>query len=254
MRVMSIYPIRLMFILVALMINQGCAVTDKYEQRFNQILDEYRAIPHSTDVKRLVDLHYELDALVKEVQPPEAEWGASRKYWRKELLEVGLYIGHYTDELGYSGKLLVEAHKINPHSPYRSHTLFTTILGSTTSHGLGVMPDLNQAELYLDEFGDGPYVGEVYAIFGYFYDDLAKSLIILIEEGERGLDYKSDCFWPYITKEPYPEQLRRAEALTIDYLSKAIAISRPEKADKYKLIISDVRKGESFRGWHWCAD
>jgi hypothetical protein len=75
---------------------------------------------------------------------------------------IGLDIGHYSDALGYSGKLLVEAHERNPNSPYRKYTLFTTILGEGTSHGLGEMPNISQAELYLKEFPNGPYVENVY--------------------------------------------------------------------------------------------
>lgn len=247
------YIIRVIAVLGSAVIYHAALSADKYEERLNQILIAYQALPNTQDVKRLVELDRGLEALVKEIRETHKK-GASRKYWRKDYDDIGLYVGHYSDALGYSGKLLVEAHKRNPNSPYRKYTLFTTILGEGTFHGLGQMPDITQAELYLKEFPDGPYAGNVYATLGYFYHDLSKVLKRFEENNKYKEDYKYDCFAPYITKEPYQDQIRRAFSLAVTNLENAIAVNPSSEQNTYRRqVLTSIKSGESY-GWHWCAD
>ena len=51
----------------------------------------------------------------------------NNKYFKKEYELIGLSIGHYSDAIEYSGKLLYDAHKIDPNSPYRRYTLFSMV-------------------------------------------------------------------------------------------------------------------------------
>ena len=240
-------------VLGSAMIYQAALGADSYEERLNKVLIEYRALPHTQDVKRLVELDRELSALEKEIQKTHTD-GTSKKYWRKDYNDIGLYVGHYSDALGYSGKLLVEAHKRNPNSPYRRYTLFTTILGEGTSHGLGAMPNISQAELYLKEFPNGPYAEHAYLILGHFYDDLAKVLKRLVENDKYKEDFKYDCFLPYITKEPYEDQMRRALSRAVTKLEEAIAVNPTSEQNKYmNEELMAIKSGESYV-WHWCAD
>ena len=245
--------IRVIVVLGSAVIYHAALGADTYEERLNQILVEYRALPNTRDVKRLVELDRELKALVKEIQETHKD-GTSKRYWRKDYDDIGLYVGHYSDALGYSGKLLVEAHKRNPNSPYRKYTLFTTILGESTFHGLGAMPNINQAELYLKEFPHGPYAENTYSILGYFYDDLSKVLKRFVEDNKYKEDYKYDCFAPYITKDPYQEQMRRALSLAISNLEKAIAVNPSSEQNRYRReVLASIKSGKSH-GWYWCAD
>jgi hypothetical protein len=214
--------IRTITVLLSAVMYQAALGADTYQERLNQVLAEYRTLPVTRDVTRLVELDRELKAMVKEIQETHKD-GTSKQYWRKDYENIGLYLGHYSDALGYSGKLLVEAHKRNPNSPYRKYTLYTTILGEGTFHGFGEMPNIGQAELYLKEFPNGPYAENVYAILGYFYDDLAKVLKRFVENEKNKEDYKYNCFAPYITKAPYQEQMHRAITLAVSNLEKAIA-------------------------------
>jgi hypothetical protein len=226
---------------------------DAYEERLESILIEYRGLPDTRDVKRQVEMDQELEALVKKIQETHRD-GTSKKYWRKDYENIGLYIGHYSEAIGYSGKLLVEAHKRNPYSPYRKYTLFTTITGEGTSHGLGEMPNIKQAEMYLQEFPNGPYAENVYSIIGYFYDDLAKVLKRFVENDKYKKDYKYDCFAEYITKEPYQEQLHKAKLLAVTNLEKAIALNPSSEESQYRReALAAVRAGKIY-SWHWCAD
>ena len=143
------------FLLSAAFCVCASAYASTYQQHLDRILKEYKALPQSTDVKRLVELDRELTALAKEIQENDRE-GKSTSIWKDEYKEIGVYVGHYSNQIGYSGKLLVEAHEANPNSPYRKYTLFTTILGEGSSHGLGEMPDIEQAKKYVQEFPNGP--------------------------------------------------------------------------------------------------
>lgn len=226
-----------------------------YVERLNKILTEYRALPDTPDIKRLFEMDQELSALVKEMQATDKD-GTSAKYWRKDYEDIGLYIGHYSEMIGYSGKLLVEAHERNPNSPYRKYTLFTTILGEGTSYGLGEMPDISQAELYLKEFPNGPHAAEVYKILGTFYDDLAKVLKKLIDNDESKDDFVYECFKPYITKEPHQKQMGRAVSLAVTNLEKAIAINPSTGKDWYtRKELDALKSGElDTHAYSWCAD
>lgn len=249
----TVHIIRAIVVLGSAVIYHAVLGADTYEERLNKVLIEYRALPDTQDVKRLVELDRELNALEKEIQSTHKD-GASKKYWRKDYEDIGLYIGHYSDALGYSGKLLVEAHKRNPNSPYRKYTLFTTILGEGTFHGLGAMPNISQAELYLKEFPNGPYAENVYSILGYFYDDLAKVLKRFVKNDKYKEDYKYDCFAPYITKQPHQNQMRGALSLAVTNLEKAIAANPYSDQNKYKReALTAIKSGKSY-GWHWCTD
>jgi len=228
------------------------ASASTYPQRLNRILKDYKELPQSTDVRRLVELDRELTALANEIQKNDRE-GKSASIWKKEYKEIGIYVGHYSDQIGYSGKLLVEAHKANPNSPYREYTLFTTILGEGSSHGLGEMPDIDQAKQYVQEFPHGPYTAKTYFIIGTFYDDLAKVIVRFINNEEDSKDYEYDCFSNYLTNEPYQTQLKKTKALANEYLDKAIALMPEGERKKMNLNYLFVKSGETY-AWHWCAD
>jgi hypothetical protein len=164
-----------------------------------------------------------------------------------------VHVRHYSGELGYSGKLLVEAHRRNPNSPYRKYTLFTTILGEGTSHGLGVMPNIDQAHEYLKEFPGGPFAGDVLEILGFFHDDLFKVLRSLAEN-EDARDYKYDCFTPYITRAPYESQMQNARSAALRYLRQAIEANPGSARNEYRRQVLEATASDDSQEWHWCAD
>ena len=227
------------------------AYASTYQQRLDRILKEYKALPQTTDVKRLVELDRELTALADEIQKKDRE-GKSSSIWKQEYEEIGVYVGHYSNQIGYSGKLLVEAHEANPNSPYREYTLFTTILGEGSSSGLGEMPDIEQAKQYVQEFPHGPYAAKTYFIIGSFYDDLAKVIVRFVVNEKDSKDYKYDCFSSYLTNEPYQIQLKKAKALANEYLDKAIAVTPKSERKNMNLDFWYVKSGETY-AWHWCA-
>ncbi len=236
-----------------------------HKENLNKILLEYRALPKSGSVKQLVDMDKQLRALVGGVEAIFQEHLDKNggTIINEELPEgigtigdccedIGLFTGHWSGKLNYSGKLLAEAHSRNPNSPYRKYTLFGTIHGENTEMD---MPDIKQAQLYLEEFPSGPFAEKTHVVLGYLYSDLSKVLNSYVESNTCTLDWLCDCFEKYVTKEPYRKQLKRSIALTITHMEKAIALNPTSKENEYWREILDANKsGGPHHEWNWCPD
>jgi len=227
----------------------------KLTGQLDEIVREYRLVSARKDVESLVRLDTRLRGLIDEPWQ-KSKSGFEGSWWKSPWTEVGVYVGHYSDQLGYSGKLLVEAHRIDPTSTFRRYTLFSAILGEGTSHGLGEMPDVRTALDYLKEFPDGPFADKTLIILGHFYDDLFKVLRDL--QRNELPEYKLNCFSKHVGKSDLDKQARRAQRLSVRYYSKALDVRSQSKRDwaetadirRYK---QDVESGHS-RGWDFCAD
>jgi hypothetical protein len=219
------------------------------------IVREYRAVRPQEDIGSLVRLDRKLRHLLEEPSRKSSK-GFNGSWWKASWSEIGVMVGHYSDQLQYSGKLLIEAHRIDPASPFRRFTLFSAIQGEGTSHGLGEMPDVPAALQYLKEFPDGPFVDRTLIILGFFYDDLFKVC--------RGLqrndlpEYKLNCFSKYVREIDLNGQAREARRLAIRYYSQALDLNRESRSEWFetqmiKRYKRDVEMDKA-EGWHFCAD
>jgi hypothetical protein len=154
---------------------------------------------------------------------------------------MGVELDHF-GSLWYSGKLLADAHRMNPHSPLRSHTLFSTV---EPDHGFGVMPDVGAARRYAKEFPRGPFIEETLLVLA----DFNKDLYMVLRDDLR--DFKYDCFKPYTDRSPRPAQARRAQSRAVSYYEKALRLN-PANA-RAKEFLEEVKKG-TIQGWSFCAD
>jgi hypothetical protein len=239
--------------LVPFISSQGSPASDVAAQ-LNAI---HRAYLKSPDIAGLVELDRKMRKLVHE---PWKRAGQSidGKIFQPQWSAIGIDVGHYSDALEYSGKLLVEAHKKNPVSEFRRFTLFADVMGERPSHGLGEMPNVNVALQYLKEFPQGPFAREVDIILGNFYCDLFKVIIRL--QQKQPSDYKTECFGEYVANTDLGAQASTARRLSISYYAQALTAA-PEG---WKETI-DVRHWQSAMeggdpapidamGWHFCAD
>lgn len=219
-----------------------------YAQRLERIFQDYQALGKPKDIQRLVELDAELKKLEREVQ----DKGIMPEFFKKKHKLIGVEGDHQSDQMVYSGKLLVEAHKINPNSPYREQTFFSTV-ENKSKYGFGEMPNVSQAKKYLLEFPEGTFAGEVNVILGSFYDDKAKVLRDL-SDPKYEKDYKYDCFKEYLSKDSYQTQLVKARRSAISHLSKAITQTTDlAKKKRIREELVEVKNGTSS-GWYWCAD
>lgn len=210
-----------------------------------RIWQDYQSLKASPDIGRLVILDQELRFL--HLDPWEREQvSIDAKYFKPEYTEIGLSIGHYSDALQYSGKLLVEAHRIDPNSRYRDYTFYSTILPEEYS---AEPPQIDSAKVYLSEFPNGPYAFQTARILAEFYDDLYKAIRDHLRSEMRGEAF--EFFSPFISNMPLNEQLAEIQMTGLKYYEQAIQL-RPSDKDM-KTFHEDLKRGTA-KGWFSLPD
>lgn len=157
---------------------------------------------------------------------------------------MGVKAGRH-DDLMYTGELLVAAHRASPDSPWRAHTLFSTVLGETPWHGMGVMPDITAAYSYEAEFPNGPFIADVYRTIADFHKDLYMVL------RDQRSDFKRDCFAPYIGPGSWRNQEDRARKIALEYYQRVLRLTPGD--ERARTWHEETSKGV-VRAWSFCAD
>lgn len=217
------------------------------DSSLSHLIDLYRQTQQHKTVEGLVRLDSTVKAFVDTVD--KAFPGRSPSHFDPDRYkQLGLFIDHYTDEIGYTEEFLVEAHSLNPNSPLRSLTLYSTILGVRTFHGLGEMPNVDSALAYVKEFPQGPYAGGVCLLLGDFYKDL---FMVLRDFKDEHGSYKYDCFQSYIDNSPIEVQRSRVQKLALYYYDEALKLdSKDEWLQSFRREVQDG----TVTGWSYCAD
>jgi hypothetical protein len=216
----------------------------EWQQRAGQALPhlyrEYEGFEKRPTIERLVALDAEIRQLF-DSRPEYYPCGDDTKLWEDKYAKLGVELDYWS-LLAYSGKLLADAHRMNPKSESRRYTLFSTV---EPEHGLGVMPNVKAAYSYAREFPDGPFREATLLLIADFH----KDLYMVLRDDLR--DYKYDCFKPYIDGSSQVTQARRARATAVSYYEKVIR-ANPTNA-RAKEHLEEVKKG-TIRGWSFCAD
>lgn len=225
------------------------AATQSYEARMEQMLREYRQIQVAPDVGKLVRLDDKMRDLIEEMQSEHRQ----SLGWDSKYAAVGVDQGDGL--LVYTGKMLAEAHRLNPNSPYRERTLCSKIINHG---GFGAMPDLKTVKVYLKEFPEGYCARDAQRNLATFYSDLYQVLVEL-QDPKYEKDYKYECYAPYINKLPYAQQAQRAKKLSISHFKQALA-RMPQRRTIYwsdefmRERLNGLISGEVPDGWFWCTD
>lgn len=213
--------------------------------RMGEVFRDFEAVPAPARVDVLVSIDQRIRGLLQN-RPGYRPCGTDRELiYDKRWDVMGVNLGYWED-LEYTGQLLVAAHRRNPNSAWRPHTLFSTVFGETPSHGLGVMPDIKAAHAYEAEFPSGPFITDVYRTIADFH----KDLYMVLREGRRS-GYKYDCFAPYIGAGPWRSQADRARDIALQYYQRVLQLT-PSDA-RARASHEETRKGV-VRGWSFCAD
>ena len=199
------------------------------------------SVPRS--IETLVEIDGRLRALLAG-RPSYRPCGDDSELYDRRWKEMGVETGYWND-LAYTGQLLVQAHAINPQSPLRRHTLFSTVFGTTPAHGLGVMPDLSAAFAYAIEFPNGPFITEVYRTIADFHKDLFMVL------RDRLSDYKFDCYKKYIGTDARHRQKDRVKGVALDYYRRVL--DRSPRDDRARRFADELTR-EVVKEWSFCAD
>jgi hypothetical protein len=194
----------------------------------------------SRDVARLATIDGDL-RVVLAIRPP-----VRFAVFRDEYEVLGLQRMVFEGELlAYDGKVLREAHALDPHSGARPFTLFSTIF----PHGEAYVevPNVAAARTYLREFPEGPFAADVHLVLGDFYDDLYKA----IRAGDALVDYKRACFGRFVSSAPAEAQLEAAQRAGLSHYRRGLAL-RPFDA-RARQALRALETGTT-NGWHFCAD
>lgn len=177
--------------------------------------------------------------------------------WVKKYSTLGITVGHFSDSLEYTGKLLEEAKKLDLKSQYSAYTDYFNVFGGAGSfHGAFGMPDLEAALSYEKKHPKGPFIEHTLIIIGKFYDDLYKAL--KIDETETPSDSnesKGPCYLEYINKSPGIEKAETAKQMAIKYYAIVLALGTENRASNAAIAMwkKNLERGFSA-GWHFCAD
>lgn len=235
------------------------AAGEGFLKRLEQLYEEYTAIKVKPTVGQLVNFDTELREFIENLsryRSDSDEHGglvSDMRFWREKYAEMGLDIQKYSDAFCYSGIFLIRAHKLDPNSPWRKSTLYSTILGEVPAHGLGMMPDIKAAFQYEREFPGGPFIAETLEIIAGFFTDL---YMICRDEDpatrrNEPVDYKLECYKSYISRKPLAEQREQARKIAVSYYRKYLKL-RPNDAGQ-AVRLQQVIDG-TIEGWSFCAD
>ncbi|HXC51481.1 MAG TPA: hypothetical protein VN634_11390 [Candidatus Limnocylindrales bacterium] len=143
----------------------------RVRQGLDEIARDYAALGNSPSVRQLVALDVRIRKLVKE----RSCCGFDTWLDPATTSATGTYVGHYAT-LGYTGKLLGEAHRIDPRSPLRASTLYSTVERYPDEMKESETPDLPSAIAYLREFPKGPFAADAAMALAKAYADAWSSL------------------------------------------------------------------------------
>lgn len=216
---------------------------DSLEVSLQRVSRQYAVARSKQDVETLVRLDTEVRHLFIDSFEERRQLAEGNNF-KPEYDSIGLRIGHYSEAVEYSGKILVVAHRINPHSPLRNFTLYSTVNMNGDPDGF---PNVEEAKTYLEEFPSGPYAFEVSQTLANFYDDLFKTLRDRIA-GKTILYLTYDEF---ITSAPLNEQLNSAQRNGLFYYRMALNIrpKNPALQESYEAL-----KNGSTQGWYFIND
>jgi hypothetical protein len=216
---------------------------DRVQNGLQEIFLSYHGTESTKSIRTRVEIDRRIRVLL-EGRPRYRPCKDDSTIYQEQWAEMGVQLG-YENDVDYSGLLLDQAHRGDAHSTLRSHTLFSTILGITPYHGLGLMPNIRAAFRYAQEFPDGPFAKETYLIIANFH----KDLFMVLRDNRR--DYKYDCFKQYIRGKQTRSQEQRAKRVAVEYYRRVLKIDPSN--ERVVALLNEV-EDETVTGWSFCAD
>jgi len=220
----------------------------KLKGKLEEIFQTYKSLKQvPDDAEKLYELSEELGKAVDEIHKVYPG-NRSQVFWEDKYVPLGLYVGHYSDQFDYGGKLIVDSYRLNPNSRYSEATLVAAISGGGDMSELSGVPDIGLAQTYLKKYPDGKYLKKVYWTLATFYQNLYEELLPGDESPSTMYCYKEHLA-------AYPEDKDR-EAVrnkAIGYYKKLLDFGQPEQ-EEYKKALSNLENRIDGRTRNWCTD
>ena len=221
------------------------------EASLRRILAEYQRPGQSRSIEALVRLDREIRTAMQAFREARYEAGSSdATRIRGDFSEIGVNGNAFDPDLiEYSGRLLADAHALNPVSPWRSSTFYATTF--TTMPDTADPLTLKAVRAYQREFPRGPFAPDVTLTLAHFYDDLYKMVRDSMKGAGQMVDYKIGCIVPYFTRAPLRDQMRAARDSAIRYYDRAVAMRPGDRLARE--ASTEFRKGDADLWW-FCPD
>lgn len=249
---MSTQTLRTLCMFSMLLSSAASALAEStFDDRLQAIHAEYEQLGNPPDIATLVKLDRDLRMLVPVIAESERSNGG-RIHFREKFRVLGLEANHWSGYLEYNGAPLKRAHELDPNSPHRSSTLYSSIEIDYTRSGL---PGIDNAHRYILEFPDGPFISEVNEILATFYDDLYKLLRGKVRDEHTGfeLDFES-CYAVYFNALSFEMQMVQAQALADLFYGKALATLEKDSPRSQKLLTQqEALRNGTTKVWYWCS-
>jgi hypothetical protein len=221
------------------------------KDELERIYSEYSALAMKPDdADALYKLHMETTSAVEKIDK-YYPYDLSQKFWDNKYVKIGLGIGHYSDQLEYSGKLILDLHKVNPNSRYREEALWKSLYGEYSSGNYeNNTPKIELIYTYLKEFPNGVYASTAYNNLASFYLGFYRFM-----RYNKNDPRKKECYESYMSQRPIKEQIQQARDKGIEMYQKAISTSKnPSDNQRYEMRLAELRKGTYSEYDEWCYE
>lgn len=224
---------------------------DRYSKLKGELEESYhtykslKQVPE--DAEKLYELSEELSKVIEEIHKAYPG-NHSQIFWEKKYEPLGLYVGHYSDQLDYGGKLIVDSYRLNPGSRYSEATLVAAISGAGDMSELSGIPDIDLAQIYLEKYPEGKYLREVYSILATFYQNLYEELL----EGEESPSIIY-CYSKHLASHLEDKDREVVRNKAIAYYKKLLAFDHSSQ-EEYKKAFSNLANRRDGHTRYWCTD
>lgn len=220
----------------------------KLKGRLENIYQTYkslRLVPE--DAEKLYELSEDIGKVVDEIH--EAYPGnRSQIFWDKKYEPLGLYVGHYSDQFDYGGKLTVDSYRLNPNSRYSEATLVAAISGGGGMSELSGVADIALAKRYLEKYPDGKHLRQVYSILATFYQNLYEELL----PGDESPAIM-ECYKEHLDAHPEDKDHEAVRNKAIGYYKKLLSFEQPPP-DGYIEALRNLENRTDGNTRYWCTD
>jgi hypothetical protein len=210
-----------------------------------QAYGSLRQVPE--DAEKLYELSEELGKVVQEIHKAYPG-NRSQIFWEDKYEPLGLYVGHYSDQLDYGEKLVVDSYKLNPDSRYSEATLVAAISGAGDMSGLSGVPDIGLAKKYLEKYPNGKYVKNIYSILATFHQNLYEELL-----GGDNSPSITECYKDHLVVHPEDKDREVVRNKAIAYYKKLLTFEQPAP-EGYKKALSNLENRIDGDTRYWCTD
>lgn len=220
----------------------------KLKEKIEEIYQSHQSLKQvPEDAEKLYELSVEIDKVVKEIHKAYPD-NRSRIFWENKYIPLGLYIGHYSDQLDYGGKLVVDSYKLNPESRYSEATLVAAISGGGDMSELSGAPDVDLAQSYMNKYPKGRHLEEVYSILATFYQNLYEEL--LPGDESPSIMY---CYKEHLAAHPEDKDRETVRNKAIGYY-KTLLTFEQSATEGYKEALSNLENRRDGNTRYWCTD